>query len=251
MKTEFPIPAVFQSKAECSLLRVSKMAPVYQFYCVLHRLKTNTHLALSYREHDLICSQSVCLDISIWQLLFFELLHFTALCDSLFCPISSKPKKNTKTDTQAMQSCTSLRSIYLEHASQTQTHWLIFFSPQFLPKLPCFFNGQVKRLLSVSFQSKKNYSEFLYSYCLSMPFGKNLLNLWKCSSLVSIANTFGYLKHKIQQTEKSYEKNVLSSNLIKKESKLTFRFTNPLTETVCSFPHKESHLFVSLTAFIS
>ena len=38
--------------------------------------------------------------------------------------------------------------------------------------------------------------------------------------------------------------------LIKKQSQLSLRFSNPLTEAVCSFPHKERHLSFPLTALI-
>jgi len=39
-------------------------------------------------------------------------------------------------------------------------------------------------------------------------------------------------------------------SLFKQQSQLSFRFSDPLRQTVCSFPHEECHLLVALTAFI-
>lgn len=82
------------------------MAPVYQFYCVLERLKTNWDTLYSVTENSILSAHNLfVLDIRVWKQLLFEQLLFTALCDTLFCPSSSKPNKDTKIYTQPMQSC--------------------------------------------------------------------------------------------------------------------------------------------------
>ena len=43
----------------------------------------------------------------------------------------------------------------------------------------------------------------------------------------------------------------VSPYLVKQKPELSFRFTNPFTQTICTFPHKKCNFLVTLTTFIS